>query len=115
MALGGGTNLCLAKSVPPIASALRETGRHPRGVALPRVCSDLLALLVRKLTPVLRAISGDAETQSHRFAPSLVARHLGANRLMAVGSGPSHVNAERDIEIAFVRVVLAWHRDEQSS
>jgi hypothetical protein len=67
MALGGGTNVCLVKSVPPAACTRREAGRHPRAIAVSRVYSDLLALLVRKLTPVLRSISQDAETQSYRF------------------------------------------------
>jgi len=42
MALGGGTDLCLAQPVPPTACALWEAGGYPRGVPSPRVFSYLL-------------------------------------------------------------------------
>ena len=52
----------------PLLRALRELiQRHDILVTSGDVDSDLLALFVRKLTPVLGSISQDAETQSHRF------------------------------------------------
>jgi hypothetical protein len=44
MALGGGANLRLVESVPATARALRKAGRHSRGLSVPGMCSDLLAL-----------------------------------------------------------------------
>src|SRR5262249_37354333 len=34
LALGGGTDVCVAQSVPPVAGAVRQTGGHSRGLPL---------------------------------------------------------------------------------
>ena len=49
MALGGRTDLRLAESVPATARALRKAGGHPRGISVPGMRSDLLALLASRL------------------------------------------------------------------
>ena len=49
MALGGRTDLRLVESVPAAARALRKAGRHSRGILVPGVCSDLLALPASRL------------------------------------------------------------------
>jgi hypothetical protein len=43
MALGGGTNLRLAESVPETARALRKTRGHSRGILVLGLRADLLA------------------------------------------------------------------------
>ena len=45
----------LIEPVPPIAGALRETCRYSRGIPLPWVCSDLLALSACRLEQGLAA------------------------------------------------------------
>jgi hypothetical protein len=54
MAMGGGTDLRLAEPVPATAGALRKASRHSRGVLVPRVCPDLLALPACRLGGGLR-------------------------------------------------------------
>jgi hypothetical protein len=49
MALGGGTDLCLAESVPATARAVRKTGRSSRGIPILGVRSDLLEFSVGQL------------------------------------------------------------------
>jgi hypothetical protein len=44
MAMGRGKDLRLDESVPATAGALRKAGGHSRGILVPGVCSDLLAL-----------------------------------------------------------------------
>ena len=43
LAVGRGADVCVAQSVPTLARPLRQARRHPRGVPLARVRSDLLA------------------------------------------------------------------------
>jgi hypothetical protein len=49
MPMGGGTGVRLTESVPAAARSLREAGGHSRGILVPRVCSDLLALSASRL------------------------------------------------------------------
>ena len=48
MAVGDRTNLRLAQSVSP-ASSLRKASRHPRGILVAWMCSNLLALPPNRL------------------------------------------------------------------
>src|SRR6266581_9510869 len=95
MALGGGTNLCLVESVPAAACALREAGRHPRGVPVPRVCSDLLALPRCRLTAVLRTISWASDS-----ARPVIAVVSPSHSIFDLLSGICHVKAERIVVVA---------------
>ena len=49
MALGGGADVRLVESVPAAARSLRKAGGHSRGISIPGMRPDLLALLASRL------------------------------------------------------------------
>jgi hypothetical protein len=49
VAMGGRTDFRLAEPVPAPARSLRKAGGHPRGIAIPRMHSDLLAFPASRL------------------------------------------------------------------
>src|SRR5678815_3183923 len=54
LAVGRGTDVCVAQSVPTLVRPLRQAGRHPRGVPLARVRPDLLAIAAQDMENRLR-------------------------------------------------------------
>src|SRR6188768_3514370 len=54
LAVGRGTDVCVAQSVPTLARPLRQAGRHRRGVPLARVRPDLLAIAAQDMENRLR-------------------------------------------------------------
>ena len=88
MAMGCGTDLCLAKPIPPIARPLREACRHSRSASCLGLHFDLLEVLnqLGRTLPEPFKRSRCFETKGLRelIALSLVRAHVAAARVLFI-------------------------------